>query len=712
MSRRTLILCLAVIAVLVLGVGAAVAFLYSGFEGDDKVEIKVSGDGKHSLLCAVPSDAVLVGCFDKARKAKLSIEGVEIPDVPVVVSMHYSGRLIPLYVFDMHRKPEGAQALVDAAQEKYLFAASQNGMILISESETLVRSSQRHLSRNVSILETPGFAEALSVAGNDDAVFIPNTHSDRLLSTALTRKLSSKAPFFESLADWTILRVEKSGPEVLQVQGVSLFDENPSEFMTVLEKSSEAVSDVASMLPSYTLFAASLPFGDVQPYLSAYQTYLDSRQELQRHQARQRELGSRFGIAPDNMFRTLEVREIATASFVLGSKVERVNLMKVGNCDVGIIFKGTDVKSLKKYVPQVHYWPYSSYAATSFGNLFALEDESCFTYIDGWIVTGSIAAIGDYVEKKALSYTLREYMKNAGRSDVMSAKEASFVSYFSFSEDRDGLSELIRHDALSYIAKYHEGCDAAPAELYVYRGKHGMDFDFTISKLSLEKTKAPEFERDTTVTIPGGPFKVKNSHTGKTNLFYQNSHNTLCLQDENGKDLWGVPFQLPLCGTVREVDYYANGKLQYAFGAGSKVYLIDRLSRFVKGFPVDLGKEILLGPDVYDFSGAGKYNIMVLHKDNTVQMYNLKGQKPSSWKGITSEHTIKGLPERIVVGSNNFWVVRTSVETLVFPFYGGDALTSFEGDRKIRPDSEVKVVDGTSISVQCYDGKQRAVKLK
>ena len=93
-------------------------------------------------------------------------------------------------------------------------------------------------------------------------------------------------------------------------------------------------------------------------------------------------------------------------------------------------------------------------------------------------------------------------------------------------------------------------------------------------------------------------------------------------------------------------------------------------------------------------------------------MYNLKGQKPSSWKGITSEHTIKGLPERIVVGSNNFWVVRTSVETLVFPFYGGDALTSFEGDRKIRPDSEVKVVDGTSISVQCYDGKQRAVKLK
>ena len=712
MSRKTLILCLAAIAVLILGTGAAVAFLYSGLDGDRTVEVKVSGDVKHSLLCAVPSDAVLVGCFDNVLKTGIVIEGLELPNVPVAVSMHYSGRIMPLYVLDMHRKQEEVQPLVDAAREKDLFAASQDGMVLISESETLLRSSMRHMSRNVSVLETPGFADALSAAGNRDAVFVPNIHSGKIFSNALTRKLSSKAPFFESLADWTVLLTEKSEPGLLHLKGVSLFDENPSEFMTVLRKSSPSVSSVAYMLPSYTLFAASVPLKEAHTYMVAYQSYLDSRQELQTSQARQKELGSRLGITPDAFFRTLEVREVATASFVLGSKVERVNLIKADNCDVSLIFKGTEVKSLKKYKPAVHSWPYASYAASSFGSLFALEDESCFTYMDGWIVTGSMAAIEDYVEQKALSYTLREYMKNAGRTDVMSAKEASFVSYFSFSENRDGLSEFIKPDALSFLSKYHGDCDTAPAELYVTRGKNGMELDFTISKLTLEKTKAPEFERDTTVTVPKGPFKVKNSHTGKTNLFYQNAHNTLCLQDEKGKDVWGVPFKLPICGMVCEVDYYANGKIQYAFGAGSKVYLMDRLSRFVKGFPIDLGKEILLGPEVYDFSGAGKYNIMVLHRDNTIQMYNLKGQKPASWKGITSAQTIKGLPERIVVGGNNFWVVRTSVETLIFPFYGGESMTSFEGDRKIRQDSEVKVVDGASVSVQCYDGKRRTVKLK
>ena len=57
-------------------------------------------------------------------------------------------------------------------------------------------------------------------------------------------------------------------------------------------------------------------------------------------------------------------------------------------------------------------------------------------------------------------------------------------------------------------------------------------------------------------------------------------------------------------------------------------------------------------------------------------------------------------------------MVRTSIQTLIYPFYGGEALTTFKGDQMIRPDSNVKVVDGTAVEVTCYDGKVRTVKLK
>ena len=139
--------------------------------------------------------------------------------------------------------------------------------------------------------------------------------------------------------------------------------------------------------------------------------------------------------------------------------------------------------------------------------------------------------------------------------------------------------------------------------------------------------------------------------------------------------------------------------------------MIDRLGRYVTGFPLDLGKEIILGPDVYDFAGARKYNIMVLHKDNTIQMYNLKGQKPQAWKGIATGEKIKALPERLTIQGKDFWIVRTSLQTLIFPFYGGEPLTMFDGDGMIRPDSEVKPLDGTSVEVTCYDGKQKTIRI-
>ena len=148
------------------------------------------------------------------------------------------------------------------------------------------------------------------------------------------------------------------------------------------------------------------------------------------------------------------------------------------------------------------------------------------------------------------------------------------------------------------------------------------------------------------------------------------------------------------------------------FGSGSSIYLIDRLGHYVNGFPLDLGKDILVGPDVYDFNGSRAYNIMVLHKDNTIEMYNLKGVRPSSWTTITAPETIKGLPERLEVGGKTFWVVRTSIQTLIYPFGGGGAVTGFKGDQMIRPDSEVTVADASSVSVSCYDGQTRTVRLK
>lgn len=752
MSRKSIILCLAALAVLALGTAAAVAVLYSGSgqEGD------MPDDSRYTLLPAVPADAVAVCCLSRAeRLGSSAFSGFPMPEAllaefaegrldkfsgsPLVLSLHYSGKLTPLYVFDAgtaREEPSGdAEALMEFCAANGFYSRYVNcshvssekrisgrSVVLAAETETLVKSAERHLEQSLSVTESAGFAEAAANAEGDDVIFLSNARIKPVFTAVFSRgyfkdvfgtkaneTYSAYAGFLGTFADWTVFSVKGRHDGSLALCGTPVYADDASAFMSVMEKSDAGVSSVSSVLPSYTFFAFSLPAGGSEAYMKAYEEYLDSRQELQAFRWEQSLLAKRDTVAPSDFVSRLGIKEVASASFVAGKGMMKVNLAKVSKEDM-LLFRGTEVTSYRNYVPSVHKYAFSSHLASVFGKEFRLKDESCFTYMNGWLVSGSREAIEEYVSGRALEYSLKEYFADAGKDDLLGGKPARFVAYLNLTGDRAVLEKLFTKEFYGPLSSVC-GAEYCPAVFRLTKGKKGMVSELELLSLSFEKMKAPAFERDTVVTVPAGPFKVKNSGTGRTNLFYQNAHKALCLQEEDGKGIWGVPFGQDICGTVHSIDYYANGKLQFLFGAGSKIYLIDRLGRFVSGFPVDLGKEIMVGPDAYDFGGAGKYNVVVLHKDNTVEMYNLKGQKPASWKGIRCDERIKALPERLDAGGRTYWVIRTSVQTLIFPFYGGAPLTGFKGDQMILPGSTVTVRDGSSADVECYDGKVRTVKL-
>ena len=726
MSRKSLILCLSLLAVMVVGLGTAIALLYSG-TGDDRTETDASFNGARACFAAVPSDAVAVSCFSRMDDACSGVlsgfgfpsafaDGLEdgtlasLKKSHMAVSLHYSGKLSSLYIIDVSRASDLAlSGLTSVADSCGMYSVISEGFFIASESEPLVKSSLRHKDKNVSVADAPGFSEAMSSVSGTDLLLISHLQAKKLMTAMFTSKVSRHASFVERAASWSAYDISSGMP--LSLKGSLLYEGDANEFLTVFEDCRPSVTAVASVLPSFTIFALTLPIDNLQSYISAYQSFVDSGQGLQEFKMKQNSLGKTAGVMPEEFFTRLAVKELASASFVSGGNVERINLIRVGEKDVQLIFKDTGVTSLRGYAPAVHTWAYPSFVASVFGKYFALEDESCFTFIDGWIITGSRQAISEYVSNKALDYTLEEYLADAGKPSLLENKSAVALAYFSLTESKDRLPAYFKPEMQKVMSSMIEDCDCVPVVFALTKEKKPLSASLDMYSLTLQKTKAPAFDRDTVVVVPSGPFQVKNSHTGKMNTFYQNAQKSLCLRDENGKDLWGVPFGKPLCGTAQNVDCYANGKLQIIFASGSSIYVIDRLGRYVSGYPLNLGKEIVLGPDVYDFSGARRYNIMVLHKDNTVQMYNLKGKMPEAWKGITAGETIKALPERLKVGNKDFWIVRTSIQTLIYPFYGGEPLTVFEGNSMIRPDSEVKPVDGTSVQVVNYDGKTKTIKL-
>ena len=135
---------------------------------------------------------------------------------------------------------------------------------------------------------------------------------------------------------------------------------------------------------------------------------------------------------------------------------------------------------------------------------------------------------------------------------------------------------------------------------------------------------------------------------------------------------------------MESIDYYRNGRLQYLFAAGSRLYLIDRLGRFVSGFPAELGKEVLLGPSVCDVTGDGGYRAFVLHTDNTIELYNLHGQKAEGWETMTSGEFFKDLPEPVEHSGKKYWLVRTSGGPAVYGLNGGTPLSGKEAAKILK----------------------------
>ncbi len=724
MSRKSIIIFLAVLVAMIIGVGIAVVVLYSGTEGGlFKREKTIPQDESYLLLPAVPVDAVFVASLSDSDLAdSLSYRAIGRPaSSRMTVSLHFKGHLQTLYVFDAGKASptpsENAAGILRAAKARGMFAEyidcssvsenkrdiSKRSIVIVAESDALLKSSLRHLQESYSIINAPGFVEAASAISAKDVLFFPNPQARTLMREMFNRKYASWHPFISTLGKWTVAEITKADGSEFRMSVKPVYNSDPSEFMSVLAVSGPGKSSLPDILPSYTVSAVSIPLKDMESYRGAYDAYLDSRHLLKKTLAARKELK---GPTPEDYFKRLDIEEVAKASFVLGGKMEEINLVKTGRKDT-VIFRGTDIQSFKNYRPANHKYKFGSYLSSIFGSYFRLDDESHFTCIDGWIISGSEAAVGEYVLGHTLGYTLKEYMADAGSKDLL--PEIGYMNvYHSFTEYPVGDSRMFRTGFGNFISPFHSDCDYCPLTITAVDGKDGIELKVRIPKLEMKKTRAPEFVRDTTVTVPDGPFRIETPTTAK--IFYQNSYGSLCLKEESGKDLWGAPFKGKLCGTASAIDFYDNGKTQIIFGSGSKIYVMDLRGHFVGGSPFDLKNEILLGPALHNFGGENR--LMVLHKGNTLEMYDARGNKISSWKGISAPETIKALPESIKVGDRNYWVVRTAIQALIYPFDGGEPLTSFTGDQKIRPESGIEIKDETSVNVRCYDGKTRTVKLK
>lgn len=696
MNKKVLVAGLSAVAVLVAGIIVLVVLLFGGQHTEASVSKK-----SEALFCAVPSNAVAVVKFSdlhtgfgKTAVPAASSDGAdafvrkfasaldagefrELSERPLVVALTYSKKTVPLFIFDAGRADDGSVG-PDVAKVSSL--ASECGMsftdcdcskilsvdgklrdrriLLVSSSVNLVNSSLRHLNDGVSIYDSKGFADVQGRVSGRSSLFVSVSDADQMLPEILGPSLRKCSRFLTAFSGWAgfELTFTDSGAEL---HGTAL-PERQTDFINVLSGLEPARSELCGILPSSTVRAISFPLKSPSASIDAYEGWLDKRMKLDAVKRKRKSLASACGVSPEDWLASLQPAEVAVASFVSGDTLCTVNLVR-----------GRKTGDVRETSP----FDKPGFLSSLFGELFDRGgNENFHVTSGGWLITGSRAAVEEWASGRVAERSLYSRLCDAGLKSSIPAS-GIVTAYFSADMDASLSTPTLSSAASSAVAGRLAGHDMMPAFMCVSRDrKGGASVDMSVLTADIKRPPVREKGEDADISVPEGPFTVKNSATGRNNTFVQNGDLSLSLVDRDGKGLWTVPFSGKLCGYVSGIDYFANGKIQFIFAAGSKVYLMDRLGNFVKPFPLDLGKKIVLGPAVYDFNGARRYNILVLHDDNTIRMYNLKGEVPAGWTDITSEEPVVALPERVVSGSKSVWRVRTSRRTLTFPFMGGAPL--------------------------------------
>ena len=706
MGKRSTIVAVVALAILLAGIVLAVVRLYRPAPGSP--DAAASAPAGWSVLKAIPSDANAVFVFDGSAKAARIladstgfVQGLVSPDNPsfvrflgtvsrnrLAVSLHNSGSLVPLVAVQLEQ--EADSLLLDAAAKAGLKTQQKNGFLVASRSETFVNAAVRHLEEESSILGARHLQDLVKFVSGPAVLFFSHAQAGKLVQTYAGTAYRQRAGFVKDLTQWSAWSVQDMDKDHIVLKGTALPGESSGSYFLAYAGSPVAQAEFPDVLPYYTGTAISLPVQDADAFLASRRSFEDGLGRLVKYN---KALKAKEGrpLSPEDWFRTIQPKEVVKATFRGEDGVLREAIL---------VRSARDLK-LGEESPN----PYRGCMATLLGSAFAVTDTVCASVNSRWSVYSDLSTVRQFTEKGFLSYSLKNRL-----ADASVELPEGFVCYTSFSDAPEQVTRVFSAPLAAPLENFVRGAGFAPSSASLDLSGERPQMRLQLDKRALKGTKVQVLERDTTVVVPTGLFPVLNYTTGKTNYLYQNAQKSICLNDEDGKGVWGIPFKENLCGRVQNIDYYNNKKIQFLFCAGNKLYLLDRLGHWVKDFPAQLPKTVLLGPDAYDFTGAGGYTVMVLHTDNSLERYNLHGQKPEGWLGIKAPETVKNLPELLESKGKRYWAVRTSVRTLIYPFEGGETLTREEGGKMIKPDADLKPTS-KGIQAECYDGRVRDFKL-
>ena len=574
----------------------------------------------------------------------------------------------------------------------------------------MLESSVRHLENSASILDKPEFEKLLRKNGIGSAIYVNHNQIGKLFSGMVERDYLGYSDFFMKFTSWSCLTISTS-PYKLSLKGIPDNVSDESRFSNVFENQLPRKSHMGKILPASSLFAVSLPVSSMHEFLKSHNLYLEMQKKVGQFAVKQKNAQGENPTAPREWVDSLAIEEIVSAYCKFGEKCEWITLIREKQ-QFGLNNVISSVVERDK-AGEPEPFRYRGYLSSVFGELFSHCDEEYMCRVGNWIAIGPRQIMDEFASGRATFFTLEDYIGQTPVNGYLE-KESSLKIVANLKEAGDSILQVFKPYYRGALANQMErnNFEMATLDLQYVEGEPFVEMDLygcTLAQLPVPVEKEGQeeimFAVDSTINLNPGPFEVKDVTKKSAAYLEQLPNMRLRYMDANKKGVWAIPFDTPICGYVEQIDLYANGRLQMLFASGDKLYLLDRLGRFVNGYPKRLPKRVVMGPKLLKNVNGIKYSIQVLNEDNTISWYDVNGKPIEGWSDIVAPEFIKELPEFAKFAGKRYWIVRAPSQLLLYTI-DGKQIEFPDKKRKIDRESEIELVQDGIFKVKCTDGKE------
>ncbi len=162
-----------------------------------------------------------------------------------------------------------------------------------------------------------------------------------------------------------------------------------------------------------------------------------------------------------------------------------------------------------------------------------------------------------------------------------------------------------------------------------------VTFSQSVRKAPLVAKTSPDNAIALTNRIISKPYLVRTHSHNYFDILLQDSTFNLYYLDRSFSSLWTEKLNEPIVSEIHALDYYKNGKIQYAFATATKIHIIDRTGSYIPGYPKALPKSVGIGHfSLIDYDRSRNYRFGITDLDGKVYLTDKDLRLLDGWDPI------------------------------------------------------------------------------